>query len=189
MLAVRLKNASVVNSIWTLLGEVTPGLPWRRVFQRCLHHETSVRCFSSAAERLDMEGRESCTKRSQTLKENKAVATGTLLKLFLSMDSEVSFVQNETNLVSEVVSEHAVKVRQSVSSCLCMKTGHIGPLLLDSSPKGHLLRTLFLWSGSWPLLPTFWVPKREDISVATNRLEMLLRVIFGWICGLWILLE
>lgn len=110
------KIASVVTNIWTLLGEVTLGLPWRHVFQWCLHHETSPCSFSSAAECLDIEERESCTELSQTAKENKAVATGRLLKFFLSMDFKVPFVQKETNFGSEVFSEHAVKVRQSVSS-------------------------------------------------------------------------
>lgn len=44
------------------------------------------------------------------------MATGRLLKFFLSMDFKVPFVQKETNFGSEVVSEHAVKVRQSVSN-------------------------------------------------------------------------
>lgn len=167
-----------------LLGEVTLGLPWKCIFQQCLHHDTSLSCFSSAAERLDNEEQETYNP------TEKAEATGKLLEPFPSLDLKVPFVPNEADLGTEVVSEHAVKVRQRMCRFeYAWKLGMWDSTHRCSSPKRHLLWTFFLWSGSWSLMPAFWIPKRGDISVATNRLELLLRRTFGCTSGLWILLE
>lgn len=154
------------------LGEVTLGLPWRRVFQWCLHQDTSLCCFSSVAEPLDAEGRKSCPKLRHTPKGKKALAPGRLSKPFLSADLRVPFVHKETHLGTAVVSEPAVKVRRRRGRVERAWRPGIWDWLLPLVLKSRgVCFELSLWCGGWPLLPAFWVLKRGDISVATNRLE------------------
>lgn len=138
------KNASVVINIWMLLYEVTLWLPWRRVFLQCLHHETARNCFSSAAERPDIEGRESCTDQETPWGE-QSYHTQEAPKVFAQPVLEV-YVCLRIRWMPLCV---AKKIQRQGEIEYAWKQVWNSPPWLPRSTEAGLCFEQFLWSRIW----------------------------------------